>query len=281
MSLVYLNGDLTPLSEARVSVLDRGFIFADGVYEVIPVFAGRPFRPGAHLARLRTSLAAISLPLDYAEAQWLALIDQLLEANQVRGDCYIYIQVTRGADERIHFYPEDVAPTVFIMCRPLPERDFSQGARAVLHEDTRWKHCHIKSTALLPNVLLKQYAREHGGAHEAILIRDGRLSEGAASNVFVVRDGAVATPPKDGRLLPGVTRDLVAELAQQAALPCREVPIAAAELARADEIWITSATMGVVPVVTLDDRPVGDGKPGPAWRAVNELYQALRRGGGQ
>ena len=277
MSTVYLNGSFIPLEQATVSVLDRGFTFADGVYEIIPVFSGKAFRLPEHLKRLQNSLAGISLSLDYDEEKWQSLIDELLSMNQVAEDSSIYIQVTRGTGERNHFYQAGFSPTVFILCKPLSGMDFSLGVSAILHDDIRWKYCHIKAVALLPNVLLKQYAREKDGSHEAILSRDGYITEGAASNVFIVRDNTVRTPPKDGRLLPGITRDLVVELIRESDYQCLEVPVTETELSEANEIWLTSATMGIAPVVKLDGWPVSGSKPGPVWRDLNEIYQAFKR----
>ena len=276
MSTVYLNGRFIPLEQATVSVLDRGFNFADGVYEVIPVFLGKLFRLPEHLERLENSLSAISLSLDYDSRKWRSVLDELLNLNQVSGDSTVYIQVTRGAAERNHFYQSGYTPTVFAMCKPLSGLDVSMGISAILHEDIRWEYCHIKSVALLPNVLLKQYARDKDGSHEAILSRDGYVTEGAASNVFIVLDNTVRTPPKSNRLLPGITRDLVVELIGKSGDPCLEVPVAEKELLQADEIWITSSTLGIAPVVRLDGRPVGDGKPGPVWRDTNDRYQAFK-----
>ena len=277
MATVYLNGRFIPLEQATVSVLDRGFNFADGVYEIIPVFSGRAFRLPEHLKRLDNSLSGISLSLDYDERKWRSVLDDLLNLNRVSGDSTIYIQVTRGAAERNHFYQSGYTPTVFAMCKPLSALDAGTGISAILHEDIRWEYCHIKSVALLPNVLLKQYARDKDGSHEAILIRDGYVTEGAASNVFIVLDNTVRTPPKSNSLLPGITRDLVVELIGKTGEPCLEVPVAEQELLHADEIWITSSTLGIAPVVRLDGRTVGDGKPGPAWRAANDLYQAFKK----
>lgn len=275
--IVYLNGEFIPLAQARVSVLDRGFMFADAVYEVIPVWRGKPFRADRHLQRLQNSLAAIALSLDYCVARWQAVFQQLLQRNQGMRDCSLYIQVTRGAGERDHCYQADLVPTVLVMCRPLPTTDFSQGVATVLHEDIRWQYCHIKSVALLPNVLLRQYARDQGGAREAILVRDGHITEGAASNVFIVEQGQVSTPLQDSRLLPGVTRALTLELVRELGLPCREEAIRVARLQAAAEIWLTGSITGIVPVIRLDGRPVGAGRPGPLWQQVNDAYQACKK----
>ena len=277
MPTVYLNGRFMPLEQATVSVLDRGFNFADGVYEIIPVFSGKAFRLPEHLKRLKNSLSGISLSLDYEERKWQSVLDELLNLNRVSEDSTIYIQVTRGAAERNHFYQSGYTPTVFVMCKPLSGMDSSMGVSAILHEDIRWEYCHIKSVALLPNVLLKQHARDKDGSHEAILSRDGYVTEGAASNVFIVLDNTVRTPPKSNRLLPGITRDLVVELIGESEYPCLEVPVTEKELLHADEIWITSSTLGIAPVVRLEGRPVGDGKPGPVWRDIDDLYRAFKK----
>ena len=281
MSMVYLNGDFIPLEKAQVSVLDRGFTFADGVYEIIPVFSGQPFRLTEHLNRLRNSLDGISLELDYDREKWQSLVDKLLNLNQVAEDSSIYIQVTRGVGERNHFYQAGFTPTVFIFCKPLQQMDVSRGVSAILHEDIRWQYCHIKAVALLPNVLLKQLARDKDGSLEAILYRDGYITEGAASNVFIVSDNAVRTPPKSNRLLPGITRDLVVELIRETDYQCLEVPVTKSELLQADEIWLTSSTLGIAPLVRLDGRPLGDGKPGPVWQDVNAIYQVFKKSAGE
>ena len=270
-----------PLARAQVSALDRGFMFADGVYEVIPVFSGVPFRLAEHLTRLQGSLDRISLQLDYDAGKWQSLTGRLLQLNQVTADSSIYIQVTRGAAERNHCYRSDFTPTVFMYCKPLQHVDVSRGVGAVLHEDIRWQYCHIKSVALLPNVMMKQYAREKDGSVEAILHRDGYVTEGAASNVFVVANDVISTPPKSNRLLPGITRDLVVELGGASRYPCREVPVSTAQLLQADEIWLTSSTLGIAPVTRLDGNPVRDGKPGPVWRELDKRYQAFKQAPGE
>ena len=281
MSMVYLNGEFIPLEKAQVSVLDRGFTFADGVYEIIPVFSGQPFRLTEHLNRLRNSLDGISLELDYDREKWQSLVDKLLNLNQVAEDSSIYIQVTRGVGERNHFYQAGFTPTVFIFCKPLQQMDVSRGVSAILHEDIRWQYCHIKAVALLPNVLLKQLARDKDGSLEAILYRDGYITEGAASNVFIVSDDTVTTPPKSNRLLPGITRDLVVELIRKSDYQCLEVPVTRTELLQADEIWITSSTLGIAPVVRLDGKPVSGGRPGPVWHDVNAIYQVFKKSAGE
>ena len=281
---VFLNGELVAREDAKISVMDRGFLFGDGVYEVIPVYNGKLFRLAEHLQRLQNSLDGIQLANPYSDDQWQRYLQDLVN-NAGGGDLSLYLQVTRGAAEkRDHAFPTDVEPTIFAMTSafaPPAGEILAQGLRAVTVEDIRWKWCHIKSIALLGNVLLKQQALDTG-ADEAILIRDGLATEGSASNLFAVIDGTLVTPPKGPKLLPGITRDLVVELSAQHQLPCVEREISQTELGNADEIWVTSSTREIVAVTELDDTPVGDGKPGPIWRQMFDWYQAykeaLRRG---
>ncbi len=272
MSIVYLNGAFLPLAEARISVLDRGFTFADGVYEIIPVFNGRIFRLQQHLARLANSLRSIHIANPHSEAEWTDLLQALLNKNPADVERSLYVQVTRGVDERNHVYAGALEPTVFVMCRSVIAKDPAKGITAVTHADIRWHYCHIKAIALLPNVLLKQYARQKDGSVDAILIREGYVTEAAAANVFVVQEGIVKTPPKDGRLLAGVTRDLLVELLQDTGMACAEAAISEDELLKADEIWLTSSSLGIAPVIRLDGRAVGDGRVGPAWKKAHQVY---------
>lgn len=276
--IVYLNGEFLPLDQAKVSVLDRGFLFGDGVYEVIPVYAGKPFRLEEHLLRLNNSLAGIRLDPPLTPAQWEALFARLIQGEQ---DQYIYLQVTRGAGPvRDHAFPKGVAPTVFVMCLPLTPVP-ATGSSAITVRDIRWQWCHIKAITLLANVLQRQQALDEGCA-EAILVRDGYAIEGAASNLFAVIDGVLVTPPKSNDILPGITRDLVVEIAQANGMALEERNISLQELYRAEEVWVTNSPREVLPIVILDGRKVGDGQPGPVWARMNELYQqrkeALRRG---
>jgi D-alanine transaminase len=274
---VYLNGQYLPLDEACVPVLDRGFIFGDGVYEVIPVYAGKPFRLAHHLQRLKNSMAAIRLDNPYTDEQWTDIIQRVIDANG-DDDQSIYLQVTRGVASRDHRFPGATRPTVFVMSNlfvPVPEEQLRDGVKAITLEDIRWQYCNIKSIALLPNILLRQQAVDRGAA-EAILLRNGEVTEGAASNVFIVKDGVVITPPKDECLLPGITRDLVVELAEANGIPVEERPISEAELQQADEIWLTSSTKEILPVTRLNDRTVGDGTPGPLWHRMYAIYQAYK-----
>jgi D-alanine transaminase len=272
--LVYLNGTYVPLNEAKISVLDRGFLFGDGVYEVIPVYGGRPFRLDEHLRRLDHSLAGLRMASPLSDGEWAALFDRLIDGTD---DQYIYLQVTRGAaPKRDHAIPADVEPTVFVMCSPSAPIP-ADGIRAVTVDDIRWRRCDIKAITLLANVLLRQEAVDRGAA-EAILVRDGRVTEGAASNIFIVRDGVLITPPKSNELLPGITRDLVLELAKENGIAAEERSIRLEELKQASEIWMTSSTREILPVIDLDGSPVGGGEPGPVWRRVQTLYQAYKQG---
>lgn len=276
-STVFLNGRFLPAHEATISVMDRGFLFGDGVYEVIPVYGGRAFRLEHHLDRLDHSLSGIRLANPLPHSRWREVLAELVKRNEGQ-DQSIYLQVTRGAALRDHGFPADAEPTVFAMSSPLkpvPEQIRREGISAITVEDIRWRHCDIKAIALLPNVLLRQRALDSGAA-EAILVREGEVTEGAASNVFVVRDGRIQTPPKGNLLLPGITRDLVVELCLENALECREAPLLEEDLREADEIWITSSTKEVVPVTRLDGVPVGNGVPGPVWEQVIGIYQRYK-----
>ncbi len=281
MSICYLNGEYLPLEQARVPVLDRGFIFGDGVYEVIPVYGGRLFRLPQHLQRLHDSLAAIRIDNPLTDEQWQTLLETLVEKNRAGGDNdqSVYLQVTRGVARRDHGFPKDTRPTVFAMSSPLASADPQQmqaGVAAITLDDIRWRYCHIKTIALLPNVLLKQQALEKG-AVEAILVRDGEVTEGSASNIFIVRDGVIRTPAKSERLLPGITRDLIVELARDNGLPCEEGVVREDELHAADEVWLSSSTREILPVTRLDERPVGDGRAGPLWRRMIGIYQDYKQ----
>ncbi|MFM8332095.1 MAG: D-amino acid aminotransferase [Candidatus Methylumidiphilus sp.] len=277
-TLVYLDGAFLPLAEAKVSVLDRGFLFGDGVYEVIPVYGGKPFRLDEHLRRLERSLEGIHIAPPLDDAQWAAVFQRLIVGDE---DQSIYLQITRGVGpKRDHAFPKGVTPTVFAMGTPIAPIPAS-GVKAITVPDIRWQWCHIKAITLLANVLQRQQAVDAGCA-EAILVRDGYALEGAASNLFAVVDGVLLTPPTGNAILPGITRDLVVELARDNAIPLQERQIALAELRNAEEVWLTSSTREVLPVIELDGQTVGDGQPGPLWARMNALYQRrkeqLRKG---
>ncbi len=276
---VYLNGSFLPLSEARIPVLDRGFIFGDGVYEVIPCYGRHPFRMAEHLERLQHSLDGIRLSNPMPPAGWEEMLLQLVAQCDAE-DQSLYLQVTRGTASRNHGFPADTTPTVFAMSTPLlplPSELLQRGVAAITLDDIRWRYCHIKAISLLPNVLLRQQALD-GDADEAILLRDGVATEGAASNLFIVEAGSIVTPPKDNRLLPGITRDLVVELARKEEIPCLEQEIPAARLHSADEIWLTSSTREILPVTHLDGEAVGNGTPGELWQRMYRCYQRYKQG---
>ena len=276
--MVFLNGKFMPIEEARVQVLDRGFIFGDGVYELVPVYSRVPFRLDEHLARLERSLAAVRIRNPYGRAEWRDIIGQLV-AKQSFEDQGVYFQVTRGVAKRDHSFPKDVAPTVFIMSNPLvapPQELIERGASAVTSADDRWLHCDIKSISLIGNVLLRQ-ASADADAAETLLFRNGKLTEASASNVFVVRRGVLQSPPKSNLILPGITYDVVVELAGSAGLPLEFREISEAEVRAADEVWVTSSSKEVLAIVTLDGKPVGSGKPGPMFRQLYRLYQEFKQ----
>jgi D-alanine transaminase len=272
--MVYLNGRFIPLEEARVPVLDRGFIFGDGVYEVIPVYSRHPFRLDEHLRRLEASLEAIRLRNPHTRGEWRDLVRQLVAQNAPE-DQSLYLHVTRGVAKRDHAFPKDVPPTVFMMSNPLvtpPADQVRDGVSAITAADNRWLRCDIKAIALLPNVLLRQLAVDAGCA-ETVLLREGFMTEGAASNVFVVKDGSLLAPPKNHLMLPGITYDVVLELAANAGIAAQVRPVAEAELRAADEAWLSSSTKEVLAITRLDGRPVGAGRPGPLFLRMYALYQ--------
>jgi D-alanine transaminase len=271
----YLNGNLMPLREARVSPLDRSFLFGDGVYEVIPARDGKPRRLPANLARLSHSLHELRIRNPYDAGQWSAIVQRLIAANG-GGDVYVYLQVSRGAEYgRNHAPLPDIEPTVFGFCAPLPLPTadvLARGVTCITASDTRWARCDIKSVALLANVLLRQQAIE-AGASEVILLRDGHLTEASASSIEVVIDREIRTPPNSPQLLPGTTRSLIEELADQHGMARRVTAVSESQLRAADEIWLTAATRGVIAVTTLDGSPVGNGKPGPLWRQMHQWIE--------
>jgi len=275
---VFLNGDFLPLQEARVSVLDRGFLLGDGVYEVIPVYAGRIFRLAEHLQRLHNSLTAIDIKNPHTDQQWEKICNGILTRHTGTGDKSLYLQVSRGVGERDHRYDDTLVPTVLVMCRPVTFSGYANGVTAITHMDIRWQNCYIKAITLLPNVLLRQLALRTDGSYEAILIReDGTVTEGAASNVFLVKDGVISTPIKDGRILAGITRDLLVELLHRAGIPCNERVIMEEELRNADEIWLTGSMTGVAPVIGLDGTPVGKGAPGEMWKKAWDIFENYKQ----
>jgi D-alanine transaminase len=275
---VFLNGRLLPIEQATVSVLDRGFIFGDGVYELVPVYSRVPFRLEEHLARLERSLGETRIRNPYSRAQWRAHIYALIDAQPFE-DQGIYFQVTRGVAKRDHAFPVNVEPTVFMMSNPLVNPQPAQvekGASAVSAQDYRWLRCDIKSISLIGNCLLRQISAEAGGA-ETILFREGKLTEASASNVFIVKRGVIQSPPKSNLILPGITYDVVVELARANGLPLEFKDIPEADVRAADELWVSSSSKEVLAIVELDGKRIGDGRPGPVFRRMFQLYQEFKQ----
>jgi D-alanine transaminase len=277
---VYLNGVFMPLEEAKVPVLDRGFVFGDGVYEVIPVYARRAFRLHDHLQRLQHSLDGIRLPNPHSMEEWETILGTLI-AQLPLDDQYLYLHITRGVAKRDHPFPNPpVAPTVFVMGSPLvhpSEEQVARGVACLTVQDNRWLRCDIKSISLLPNVLLRQAAVD-AGCGEAILIRDDSfLTEGSASNIFVVKDEVLMAPPKDHLMLPGITYDVILELAASAGIRTEIRKIIKAELFSADELMLTSSTREVMPITSVDGKPIGSGKPGAMFARLAPLYQTFKK----
>lgn len=276
-ALVYLNGEFQSLSEARIPVLDRGFIFGDGIYEVIPVYGRKMFRAKQHMARLFRSLDAIGIPNPHSEENWMALIQKVMDAHP-SDDQMVYLQVTRGVAKRAHAFPKDVTPTVFIMTNPLvlPSAQVrADGVACITMEDRRWLHCEIKSISLLGNVLAAQHAAE-SGVTESIQFRDGWLTEGSSSNVWVVKNGVIMGPPKDHLILEGIRYGLLQELCEQHGIPFESRKITQEEVFAADELMISSATKEILPVVRLDAQTIGNGAPGPIYQQLYAAYQAAK-----
>lgn len=276
MTLAYWNGEFLPLDQVHVSPLDRGFLFADGIYEVVSAYAGRLFEAPPHVSRLQRGLAALRIETGRTDADWLALFEEMVSRSGIAGDSSVYLQVTRGAGaSRSHPFPAGVAPSIFAMVTPLkrpPQEWLSDGVAAITFEDIRWSRCDLKTVGLLGSVLAQQAAVE-AGVVDAIQHRDGLVTEGSASNVLVVRDGRIVTPPTDHRILPGITRAVVLDLAREAGYPVEERDLPLAELKAADEVWITSTGKEITPVVRLDGAPVGPGRPGPVQVDLHKRFQ--------
>ena len=279
LPLCYLNGEYLPLAQARVSPLDRAFLFGDAVYEVMPVYGRRPFRFAAHCERLERSLRELGMEDPHSREQWHGIIATLIERNAT-DDTYVYWQVTRGAEYgRNHAPLPQLERTVFAFCSPLmlPDRAALElGVSCVTAVDNRWGRCDIKSTALLANILLREQAAQAGAA-ETILLRDGLLTEGSASAVHVVRDGELITPASSPQVLPSLTRGAVEKMAQRAGLTVRAAPVTEAELRTAAEVMLSAATREVIAVTRLDGAAVGTGRPGPVWRAIHTHLQQYKQ----
>lgn len=275
--MIYLNGSFIPIEDARVSVLDRGFIFGDGVYEVIPIYSHIPFRLAEHLRRLQKSLDGIQLKNPHTDTEWKKLIEQIIASNEGR-DQSLYLHITRGVAPRNHAFPKRVVPTIFIMSSPLivaPKELIIAGVSAITANDNRWSRCDIKATSLLPNVLLRQMASD-SDATETLLLRDGFLSEGSASSIFVVKNKVLLVPPKSNFTLPGITYDVVLELAVKYQVPYEITEISENDLRSSDEILLASSTKEIMPITLLDGKKVGSGKPGEVFAQLYQLYQNFK-----
>ena len=275
--MIYLNGEFMPMEDARIPVLDRGFIFGDGVYEVIPVYSRHPFRLDEHLSRLQHSLDGIRLGNPCSREEWQAIIRRLVDLNEP-DDQSVYLHVTRGVAKRDHAFPAGVKPTVFMMSNPLVTpsvQTLESGVAVISAEDNRWLRCDIKAISLLPNVLLRQLAIDSGAA-ETVLFREGCLTEGAASNIFVVKGDVLLAPPKDNLMLPGITYDVVLELAQSIGMAFEIRQVSREEVFSASELLLTSSTKEITPITALDGKAVGSGNPGPVFARLHAAYQAFK-----
>ena len=273
--IVYLNGQFLRIEEAKISVLDRGFIYGDGVYELIPVYRRRPFRLSQHLVRLQHSLDGIRLANPHSDAEWTTMVNDLI-ARQPFDDQGVYFQVTRGVAKRDHTFPAGVAATVFMMSNPLvtpTAEQVEKGVAVVTADDNRWQRCDLKTISLVGNVLMRQLAAD-AGAVETVMFRDGNLTEASASNVLVVIRGVIVAPPKDNLILPGITYGAAYEFAREAGLPFEIRSVSRAEVLVADEMWLSSSTKEVIAVTTMDGRPFASGTPGPVFRKMHALFQA-------
>lgn len=275
-TIVYLNGDYVRLADAKISVLDRGFIFGDGIYDVVPAYGGKAFRIDEHLGRLERSLKLISLDVKLSRLEWESIVKDMLARVGKGQDCMVYIQVSRGPAKRDHAFPAQSTPTVFCMVMPFerPSAAREKGLTAISIPDLRWLMCHIKSTSLLGNVLARQQAVD-AGVDEAIQFRDGLLTEGSSTNIWIVKDGVLLAPPRNNLILEGIRYRLLEELAANAGIAFEARPISAEEVKQADEILLTSATKEVLPILQLDGKVVGAGVPGPVFAALRKGYDEL------
>lgn len=276
---VYLNGHFLPMTESQISTQDRGFLFGDGVYEVIPVYQQQLFEFEAHLQRLKNSLIATQITNPLSDTEWKNLLDELI-ARHPWQDQFIYLQVTRGIQmTRDHLPADNLTPTVYAYTNPLKpvaEQIIEHGIKVVTLEDIRWLRCDIKAITLLPNVMLKLAAKAQG-ADDAILVsREGLVTEGSASNVFVIKNGVLMTPPNGHKILPGITRMVIEKLAEQHNMPLIETDLSAEDLKNADELWLTSSTKEALPITYLDGQPVGTGRPGKIWQLLRQHYQVYK-----
>lgn len=279
--IVFLNGEFIPINEAKISILDRAFLFADAVYEVIPVYNHHLFLADKHLERLQNSLDACQIPLSIDPVAWEARAREVLKRNLHLGpNQAVYIQISRGADtKRSHVYPSGLKPTVLIMTNewtPATLEELAQGGKAALHEDIRWQWCYIKSTNLLGNILLMQEGKQRG-ISEIIMLRNGYVSEATSSNVFIVKNGEIMTPPEHPNILSGVTRYLIIGLAKELGIPVSERQISRHELTHADEIWVSGSIKEILPIIELDGETVGNGKAGKIWQQIATAFENYKK----
>lgn len=286
MSIVYLNNSYVPMAEAKISPMDRGFLFGDGIYEVVPSYNGQMVGFTLHIDRMNNGLAAVGIELDkffkdgWSHQQWKEVCNNLIEKNG-SGNLALYLHVSRGADtKRFHAYPEDIEPTVFAFAfeippAPVPDKSKVVGYKVATHRDLRWERCQIKSTALLGNVMHFQHGYEQG-ANETLLYNDrNQLTEASACNAYIVKDGVVITPSADNQILAGITRHILLDLLRkEGSIPVEERPVTMEEVFDADEVWVTSSSKEVVPVIEIDGQPVGDGNIGDVWLAAQTIYSA-------
>jgi D-alanine transaminase len=280
MSIVFLNGDYMPMEEARISPMDRGFLFGDGIYEVVPSYAGKVVGFGPHMDRMQDGLDAIEIQLRVEHEHWRAIAGELVTRNG-GGNLGIYFHVSRGADtKRHHAYPEGIAPTIYAFAfeippAPIADKNVVTPYTVSTAEDLRWKRCNIKSTALLGNVMHYQQSHAQGHSETLLYNQDGELTEAAACNLYVVKHGIIATPLLDHQKLPGITRLMLLEiLRRDGSIAVQERVVTRAELENADEVWISSSSKEIAPVIEIDGKPVGDGSVGDVWLAAQTLYSA-------
>ena len=274
--IVYLNGSYLPMMESQISTQDRGFLFGDGVYEVIPVYQRKLFRFDAHIQRLKNSLQATSITNPFSDSEWLDMLETLVAKHDWQ-DQYIYLQVTRGVQmQRDHLPADCLTPTIYAYTNPLKavaDNIIENGIKVVSLDDIRWLSCDIKAITLLPNVMMKLAAKSQGADDAILITREGNISEGTASNTFIVKDGNLITPPNSNQILPGITRMVIESIATEHNIPLIEKNITLDDLNSADEIWLSSSTKEALPVTQLNGQPVGTGKPGTLWLKMREYYQ--------
>lgn len=278
MSIVYLDGAYLPMAEARISPMDRGFLFGDGIYEVLPSYNGRMIGFSLHMQRMTRGLRAIEIALDWSQGQWLALCNTLIDKNGA-GNLGLYLHVSRGVDSRrFHAYPENITPTMFaftfaIPAAPVADKHRVKPYRVVTDRDLRWDRCHIKSTALLGNVMHFQQGFQRGVDEVLLFNEHGELTEASACNAYIVKNGEVITPLLDNQKLPGITRYILLELLRkEGSISVQERPVSMSEVLDADEVWLTSSSKEVVPVIEIDGKPVGNGEVGDVWLAAQHIY---------